>query len=187
MLRNICLLALLAGAALVLSGALPQFPLLQVLFLMFVIVSVGAALLAIVVGPVPKPIEKLFERCSSLVVVEGRLEVVTLAMMISFPFFEVALLFIAFHSGGSKWFGTPALTSIMSFWAVSVAAALGISAAGYKRGALVKDLNANDSLELARRLDEVFAKAGRKNTLAMFYLGIGVVTQLAYLAYTMSF
>jgi hypothetical protein len=136
--------------------------LLRLFGLLYLLICAGMVFLAIVVGPGEKPLERFAKLCASIVHLEGRIELAAFLVMLSFPVFQLSLIFIAWHGNWSEWMSRPDLANVMSFWAITVAAAIGTSAAEYKEGTLTKNLSAHDTLELANRLEGMLKTASRR-------------------------
>lgn len=176
---------LIFAAVLPLLGNIAHFSIFRFMAFAYIWVCIGVAALAIIAGPDDRPLERFAMRCSSLIRLEGRLEFFAFIIMLAFPLFQLSLIFVAWHTNWSQWLSRPDLANVMSFWAITVAATIGTSTAEYKAGALTENLANDDSLELAKRLDEILARSYRKGTASLAYLAIGVLTQVIYWIGTM--
>lgn len=185
--RKIGVFILVVGALFSFWGHAQHFSLFRLLVWLYLLICAGAALLAIVVGPGEKPLERLGKRFSSFVHLDGRIEIAAFLVMLSFPLFQLSLIVIAWHGNWSEWMSRPDLANVMSFWAITVAAAIGTSAAEYKEGTLTQNLSAHDALELAKRLEAMLKTASRKATVTTIYLAIGISTQVIYWLGTVQF
>lgn len=115
---------------------------------------------------------------------DGPLEWVAAGVLLAFPVFQLCLFAIAWFSNGFLWLGRSDLANIMSFWAISVAAAATTSASHFSKGSLSKDIAKDDCVVLAERLEKVLLKSAAMSRLGMLYLFLGIATQVIYWRHT---